>query len=118
MRSKKNERDLYLKEIQKRIESNFQDCVVIWRGTGLSDEDYDNTEVFEALWIRAVDYDRLQNFIWDLEQNYAQPKGFSIMVHSVSPKVTKELRWDEYKKAMSLRGEKKTKAEKVEKIRK
>ena len=118
MKSTKPNRKEFINTIVQRIEENFRDSVVLWRGTGVPDEDLDDTEIFEALWIRAEDYDRFEDFVWDLEENYAQPNGFSIMVHSASPKVTKELRWEEYKKAMSQRGRIKTKAKRAEKIRK
>ncbi len=103
MESGKIERHDFIKEIINRIEANFENSVVIWCGTGSPDEDFDETEIFEALWIPYEEYARFEDFVDELEENYAEPNGFSIMVHGLSPKVTKELRWDEYQTEKSKR---------------
>ncbi len=105
MKSRRIDRREFIQEVIRRIESNFPDSVVIWTGTGCPDEEYDDTEEFEALWIRIEDYERFEDFVWDLEENFAEPNGFSIMVHDLSPKVTKEYRWDEYQAELKKRSE-------------
>jgi hypothetical protein len=90
------DRETLRKKVIEMIESNFTDSVVIWRGVGLPDDEYDETERFEALWITDADYERFLDFEWNLEKTLAQPNGFSIMVQCLSPEATKKYRWREY----------------------
>ena len=96
MTSKKLDRQELIDEVKARIEANFVDSVVIRVGTGWPDDEHDDTEIFEALWIPDTEYKRFEDFVWDLQENLAEINGFTIMVHGLSPKVTKEHRWEEY----------------------
>ena len=91
-----NNKQEFIIEIINRIEARFDNSVVVWRGTGNPDEEFDSTENFDALWITDDRYEEFENFVDDLEENYANPNGFSIMVHGLSPKVTREYCWDIY----------------------
>lgn len=85
-----------ISEVTHRIESNFNDSIVRWVGTGIPDEDDADVERFEVLWITDEDYSRFRDFVWDLEVNLAEPNGFALMVHCLSPKATQEHRLKEY----------------------
>ena len=97
MTDKIQKKELINQVIQK-IESAFTDSIVLWSGTGCPDEDFAETEQFEALWITVEDYDRFEDFVWDLEKSLAEPNGYSTMVHCLSPDATREYRWKEYQK--------------------
>jgi hypothetical protein len=89
-------KDELINEVTHRIESNFNDSIVRWLGTGSPDEDDADVERFEVLWITDEDYSRFRDFVWDLEVNLAEPNGFALMVHCLSPKATQEHRLNEY----------------------
>ena len=103
MKSMKMEDAELINAVISRIEREFPDAVVIWTGTGCPDDDYDETENFEALWIEKDRYAEFQDLVWQLEEEIAEPCGYSIMVHALSPEVTKEYRWDEYQEAVKAR---------------
>lgn len=85
-----------ISEVTHKIESNFNDSIVRWLGTGSPDEDDADVERFEVLWITDEDYLRFRDFVWDLEVNLAEPNGFALMVHCLSPKATQKHRLKEY----------------------
>jgi len=93
---KSMDRETLRKEVIRQIEENFADSIVLWSGTGLPDEEDDDTEQFEALWITDDDYERFLDFEWKLESELAKPNGFRIMVQCLSPEATKKYRWNEY----------------------
>jgi len=103
MKSNRISKRKFINEIIKRIESRFKDTIVIWRGTGIPDEIYDDTEVFEALWVPLEDHELFRNFVWNLQESYAEPNGCTIMVDSLSPEITKEFRWREYQEGIARR---------------
>ena len=84
------------RKVIEAIEDNFKGSVVLWCGSGLPDDEYDETEQFEALWITDEDYERFENFVSELEESLAIPNGYTIMVHSLSPEATKKYRLKEY----------------------
>ncbi len=116
MRSGETERDEFIREIVSRIEAEFPGVVVVPTGAGCHDEEDDDTEVLEAYMLEKKDYERFKDFRWELEKGFAEPNGFSIMVHPLSPKVTREYRWEEYQAELRRRAERQAVAGKSEEI--
>ncbi|MCD6217241.1 hypothetical protein J7L05_05205 [bacterium] len=90
-------------QVIQRIESEFTESIVVWTGTGCPDEDFDYVDGFEAFWITDDNYERFEDFVWELEENLANPNGYSIMVHCLSPEATKKCRLKEYQEEKYLR---------------
>lgn len=86
-----------------RIESEFQDSIVFWDSSGCPDDEYDDTESFNALWIPDVDYKRFTEFIWNLRDNFAEPNGYSLIVHAFNETQTKRYYWMEYQEQLQIR---------------
>lgn len=95
--------ETFRERIIREIEDNFKDSIVIWRGTGLPDDEYDETERFEALWITDDDYERFLDFAWYLEKEIAQPNDYSTMIQCLSPEATRKYRWKEYQDMRQLK---------------
>jgi len=103
MKSIKMKQKELINAVKQRIEQAFPDSVVIWTGTGCPDDENDDTENFEALWIEKARYAEFQDLVWKLEEELAEPAGYYIMVHALSPEVTKDYRWKEYQDAKQAR---------------
>jgi hypothetical protein len=91
------ERKEVIKKITSLIEDAFPESLVRRIGTGCPDDDYsDGTEVFEAYMIEDDVLGRFKDFVWKINNEIAEPEGFSIMVHTLSPEDTKEYRLEQY----------------------
>jgi len=96
-------RNELIKTVVEEIETAFPGSVVVWTGTGLPDSKDNQTDEFEAFMIKDEDYIRFEEFVWNLEKTLAQPNGFSLMIHGLSPQVTEEYRKKEYLLAIQER---------------
>jgi len=105
MNSNPKNRKKLLSEIIEAIETSFRGSIVVWTGTGCPDDEYDDTEIMEAYMIKDKDYVRFEDFVWELEEKVAEPNGFSVMIHGLSPTATRKHRWSRFlsesKKRMS-----------------
>jgi len=88
-------RENFISAIKEKIEKRFIDVVVLHTGA-YSFDDMDMSEEFEVLGLPKAEYKAFRDFTWELQTDFADPLGYIITCHSLSPEATEKYRAKEY----------------------
>ena len=89
-----------------KVEYAFPKALVVWTHSGYPDDragDQENIEVFEAYGISHDEYERFEDFAWQLQKTVGEPNGFSIMIHDLTQEEIRKYRWVEYQAELAKR---------------
>lgn len=96
-----------IERIIHQLQDRYRGCIVAYTGSSLIDYELENeeVEVFETYMLPEIHTKQFKDFVWDLELNLAEPNGFSIVVHDLTPEETRKYRPEVYRTILTSRYE-------------